>query len=594
MYKFNPIYNKLPEGPSLTGKEVKYTVKVNNAINSTAMNFVYCPDFTDDKIIIPMELVDEGEDYKTYEAKHKFSTAGLFWYYFEVFQGTHKFYLQKTEDFEVEPTGEVYSKFQQLVVKSLSKTVDTFKGGVMYHIFVDRFNKAGKVTPRGDLILRDDWGGDLTKNTKDFLILNKECFGGNLKGIEKKLPYLKSLNVSTLYLSPIFESNSYHKYNTADYEKIDSMLGSQEDFISLVKKAKQEDIRIVLDGVFNHTGADSKYFNKLGHYDTVGAYQSKNSPYYNWYDFKNYPDEYSSWWGFDTLPQIKNESQSFAKYIAGKGGIIEKYMKMGILGFRLDVVDELDEKTLNAICKSARGIKPNCIMIGEVWEDASNKIAYSNRRHYFNGNQLDSVMNYPLKEAIIHYVATGDARNLRNTIYTIKDHYPKETSDNLMNILGTHDTERIATVLDRCAKTNGAKDYVKLLKLASLLQYTVMGVPCVFYGDEQGVFGGNAPFCRVCFPWSKENKTIKNWYELLGRLRNHLAFKHGDLNVLTTENELFGFERVTRNRKVVVYTNASSETKTIELDGVYTNYETAKQVKGKIKILPYKYLILTK
>ena len=215
----------------------------------------------------------------------------------------------------------------------------------MYHIFVDRFNKAGKVKPRGDLILRDDWGGDLTKNTEDFLILNKECFGGNLKGIEKKLPYLKSLNVSTLYLSPIFESSSYHKYNTADYEKIDSMLGTQEDFVNLIKKAKQEDIRIVLDGVFNHTGADSKYFNKYGTYDTVGAYQSKNSPYYNWYDFKNYPEDYCCWWDFKSLPRIKDESQSFSKYIAGKGGIIEKYMKMGILGFRLDVVDELDEKS---------------------------------------------------------------------------------------------------------------------------------------------------------------------------------------------------------------------------------------------------------
>ena len=261
-------------------------------------------------------------------------------------------------------------------------------------------------------------------------------------------------------------------------------------------------------------------------------------------------------------------------------------MKMGILGFRLDVVDELDEKTLLSICKAARGVKPNCLIIGEVWEDASNKIAYS--------NQLDSVMNYPLKEAIINYVATGDATNLRNTLYMLKDHYPKEIRDSLMNILGTHDTERIATVLDRCCKETGKGDWVKLLKIASLLQYTVMGVPCVFYGDEQGVFGGSAPFSRVCFPWNKENKTIKNWYEFLGRLRKHIVFKHGALNILECDGSLFGFERVISNRKVLIYVNAGNEAKTLNLDGVFTNYETAKQVKGKVKLAPFKYLILTK
>ncbi len=594
MYKFNPVYDKLPGGPSLINKEVRYVIKINNIINSTAVNFVYSPDFSEDKVVVPMELIKTDDNYKTYEVKLKFSASGLYWYYFEVFQNDHKFYLQKTENFEVEPVGEIEHKFEQLVVKAPSKAVDTFKGGIMYHIFVDRFNKVGKVKPRGDMVLRDDWGGSLTKNTEDFLLLNKECFGGNLKGIEKKLPYLKSLNVSTIYLSPIFESNSYHKYNTANYENIDSMLGTEADFVSLLKKAKQEDIKIVLDGVFNHTGADSKYFNKFGNYDSVGAYQSPKSPYYNWYDFQEYPNKYSSWWGIDTLPQIKDNNQSFSKYIAGKGGIVEKYMKLGILGFRLDVVDELDEKTLLAICKAARGVKPNCLMIGEVWEDASNKIAYGKRTNYFNGHELDSVMNYPLKDAIINFVTTGNARNLRNTIYMLKDHYPKEIQDNLMNILGTHDTERIATILERANKENGGKDWVRLLKIASLLQYGVMGVPCVFYGDEQGVFGGTAPFSRVCFPWSKENKTIKNWYEFLGRLRKHIAFKHGVLNVLASDNGLFGFERVASNRRVVIYTNVSTEAKTIELDGVYTNYETAKQVKGKVKVLPYKYLILTK
>lgn len=592
MYWFNPIYNKLPCGPSQKEKAVTYSLKIAKEINSTAVNFCYCFDFCAQDTKVQMNSKDLGDKIE-YTVEITFDKPGWYWYYFEVYQGEHKFYLQKTNSFDVEPTGELKNKFQQLVYEKPSKADKSFKGGVMYHIFVDRFRREGKVTPRFDLILRDDWGGEITKNSKNFLIINKECFGGNLKGIEKKLDYLKSLNVSTIYLSPIFEANSYHKYNTADYSKIDSMFGSEKDFDNLVAKAKKMGMSIILDGVFNHTGSDSIYFNKNNNYNSVGAYQSTKSKYYNWFDFTSHPNKYSSWWGIESLPQIKKGNENFISYIAGKNGIIEKYMKKGILGFRLDVVDELANKTTKEICKAARRVNSKALMLGEVWEDASNKIAYDERKRYFLGNELDSVMNYPIKDAIINYVSTGNSENLKNTLYLILDHYPKDIQDNLMNILGTHDTSRIFSVLLSITNNDEIKAE-KLLKIATLIQYTVMGVPCVFYGDEQGIKGEGAPFCRKCFDWKKQNKKLKNWYVLLGNLRKNPVFANGNLNVLISNLAVFGFERVVGKKKVIIYTNVSSEKQTICLEDNLKNYITKNKANKKYILQPYSFAIFEK
>lgn len=587
MYIYNPIYNKFPQGPSLKGKEVVYKLKINKNINSTAVNFCYCKDFENIDKKLPMQVNEIG-DFLEYSVKVIYSQEGLYWYYFEVYQSSHKFFLQATSSFDVEPTGNLTTKFQQTVYFKKSSTTSSFKGGVMYHIFVDRFCKKGKVVPRFDLVLRDDWGGELYKGEPNYKKINKECFGGNLKGIISKLDYLKSLNVNTIYLSPIFEANSYHKYNTADYSKIDSMFGSEKDLTQLISKAKNKGINIILDGVFNHTGDDSIYFNRYNRYNSTGAYQSKDSKFFNWFSFDVFPNKYSSWWGIESLPQIKKPSQDFNRFIGNKNGIIEKFMKLGLLGFRLDVVDELNEQTLETICKAIRKTNKQGIVLGEVWEDASNKIAYESRKNYFTKNQLDSVMNYPVKDAIINYLLTKDCTQLKNTLFMIIDHYPKEVQDNLMNILDTHDTARIKTVL----KNNlDEKNTLKLLKIATLLQYCIVGNPCIFYGDEQGVEGGEAPLCRVCFPWNKQNKILKNWYVLLGKLRKNIVFKKGTMNIKICENGLFGIERLDGRNKVVVYTNVSESPKEITLGDCFYNFETKKKV-NKIKLLSNNYAIL--
>ena len=592
MYSFNPVFNKKPSGPSKKNCAVEYVLGISKDINPTAVFFCYKNDFNEDIVRNQMAIQHDGDSDITFRVSVTFEKEGLYWYHFEVYQGEHMFYLQCTPSLNVEPTGELTSCFQQLVYSTTSKTTKRFKGGVMYHIFVDRFYKQGEVIPRDDLILRRDWGGAITKNSDRFNVINKECFGGNLKGVISKLDYLKSLNVSTIYLSPIFEANSYHKYDTADYSKIDSMLGTQEDLEDLIKKAKANGIEIILDGVFNHTGDDSIYFNKYEHYNSLGAYQSKRSPYYKWYSFQSYPDKYSSWWGIDTLPQVKGNSKSFTNYIAGKGGIIEKYMKLGLLGFRLDVVDEIDNDRLNKICKAIKSVRKDGIVIGEVWEDASNKIAYDRRRNYFLGGQLDSVMNYPVKDAIINYITTQDSSNLNNVLYMIKDHYPKDIQDNLMNILGTHDTSRIMTIIkNNCDDKDRA---IKLFKIATLIQFTIMGVPCIFYGDECGLEGEGTPYCRVCFPWNKKNNTLKLWYEFLGKLRSDPVFASGDINILCANSAVFGFERVVGKSKVIVYTNTSNIKQKVAVEKGLYDCVSNKKVAQQVVVPANGYLILKK
>ena len=590
-YLFNPIFNKFPYGPSKKNKVVKYVLTINKNICSTAVFFNYCKDGENYENLVEMNRKEE-DDHIVYSINISFEEEGLYWYCFQVYQGQHFYYLQKTDNFEVNPTGENPSRFQQLVYSNVNKTSKNFNSGVMYHIFVDRFCKKGEVKSHTDLVLRDDWGGEITKNSTSFKVINKECFGGNLKGIISKLEYLKSLNVSTIYLSPIFEANSYHKYDTADYNKIDSMFGSEQDFKQLINKAKEKNIEIICDGVFNHTGDDSVYFNRFGTYKSIGAYQSKDSLYYDWFNFTLYPDKYDSWWGIDCMPQIKDNSPTFTKFLCCNNGILKKYMRMGLLGFRFDVVDELEDSKLTEICSSIRSIRKDALLLGEVWEDASNKIAYGKRRSYFLGKQLNSVMNYPLKNAIINYIETSNCNCLKNTIFLLKDHYPKEVCDNLMNILGTHDSSRIMSVIKNIS--NSEEDAIKKLKIASLLQFTIMGVPCIFYGDEQGVVGEGAPYCRVCFPLKNNNIALTNWYKFLGELRGQEVFNFGELNVLISDNALFGFERVDKNKKIVIYTNCENTNKQIKLNETLKDYKTKKQVKNIVDIPAYGYLILEK
>lgn len=605
-YIFNPIYNKYPQGTCKKGTTVKYELKVAGIVNVDYITFNYAQD-GGHIVKLRMQKGKNENGYISYYAEHKFTRAGQYWYHFEVFTDKEHFYLEKQDNFDVEKTYTLHDQYMQLVYAKDSQTTSSYQGGVMYHIFVDRFNSVGKVTPRPNAVMRKDWGGEVNSYENYEKIANDEFFGGNLKGIIAKLDYLKSLNVNSIYLSPIFEATSNHKYDTGDYSKIDSMFGTKQDLQQLIDQAKERGIGIILDGVFNHTGSDSVYFNKLNRYKSVGAFQSKNSPYYDWYTFTDYPNKYECWWSVSILPQINESNPSFIEYMTGKDGIIPGYMKMGLLGFRLDVVDELDQVFLDALCKSVREVRNDALIIGEVWEDASNKIAYSERRRYFLGDGLDSVMNYPLKNAIIDYIKTGNTKMLLSTIYMIKDHYPTNVQNNLMNILGTHDTARILTVLGLDNVSNAAayrKDNIyltpsekvraeKLLKQASLLQYTLMGVPCIYYGDEAGVQGIGDPYNRGCFPWDNINQDINDWYKNLGVLRNNPAFKQGSTNILYCDQGVICFERVFENNRIVVAINKSHDNFELNLLSPHINFFTNKSI-NHITLKHDEYVVLIK
>jgi glycosidase len=467
---------------------------------------------------------------------------GLFWYHFEFMAGgyTHRLYNG--------PYGTGYVDAEenpwQLTVYSGEQVVsDKWKGGIMYQIFPDRFRNSGSkkmLHKEGRLVPWDsepEWTED-----KSTGLWNTDYFGGDLKGIEEKLPYLASLGVDIIYLNPIFEAHSNHRYNTADYMHIDPVLGREEDFIDLCSAAHKLGMKIILDGVFSHTGDDSIYFNKYNHYDSVGAYQSKDSPYFSWYKFETWPNIYRSWWGIPLLPEVIETNPSYVDFITGPGGVIEKWLKLGADGWRLDVADELPDEFITAIRNRIKAVKPDALLLGEVWEDASNKTAYGVRRKYLLGTELDSVMNYPFRKAIIEFVANDNAEDFFEQILTITENYPKQITDSLMNPLGTHDTVRILTRVAGfdCEDMSTAEQAAfrldpearerakELLKIAAVLQYTLPGFPSLYYGDEAGLEGGKDPFCRASFPWGNEDKDLLEFYKELGSVRRHKSYVLAD------------------------------------------------------------------
>ena len=573
----------------------EYTTPIENAF--LKLNFDgEAPD------IFPMQKTEFG-----WTISLCFKQTGLYFYSFFIEnQGNISCGYQEMGVFSEQENG-----FLLTVSSADYHTPDWFKGGVMYQIFPDRFCKQGAMPDVKGRIAREDWGGTPSyRPNEKGKVLNNDFFGGNFKGIQSKLPYLKSIGITVIYLNPIFEAASNHRYDTSDYMKIDKFLGSEKDFDELVKAAKNQGIRIILDGVFNHTGDNSVYFNKYGEYSSLGAYQSKQSPYYTWYSFQEFPDKYSSWWGIDILPEVNESSPEYQEFIFGNDGVLKNWLRHGIGGYRLDVADELPDFFLKKLRKSVKDENPNAIIIGEVWEDASNKIAYSTRRQYLQGDELDSVMNYPLKDGIIKYMQTGNAAELLHCIRILQNHYPKETLDCLMNVLGTHDTARILTVLggiycknkDEMASESaylGEKERqiaIEKLKLAAILQFTLPGVPCIYYGDENGMEGHIDPFCRFCFDWTNLNEDLISFYQKLGQIREEYReiFKDGDFVPLRVEGGFILYKRVKSQKELYVFVNRSQKPYLLNLPQICKNCMTDEIYENELYVKPNSYAIFTK
>lgn len=513
---------------------------------------------------------------KCWTLQLSFSEPGLYFYYFII--GGTKAGLGKLRNIEF---NEQITYYQLLVYDKNFTTPDWLKGGVMYQIFPDRFYKGRSIAPADGKWLHQKWNEmPEYRMNEQGKVLNNDFFGGNFSGIIQKLDYLKDLNVTAIYLNPVFEAYSNHRYDTGDYMKIDPLLGTNEDFDRFIAECDRRNIHVILDGVFNHTGDDSRYFNKYGHYDEVGAYQSKNSKYYAWYNFKNFPDKYECWWGIDVLPSVNESCVSYENFITGQEGVIRHWMRRGVSGFRLDVADELPDQFIEKIRASAKAVRDDAIIIGEVWEDASNKIAYSKRRKYLQGTELDSVMNYPLKDAIIKFLKEEDTTALRETICMLRDNYPKSVLDSLMNILGTHDTARILTVLGGISACNKdemsqitmpeeVKDRAKCaLKIAAVLQFTLFGIPCIYYGDEIGMEGYGDPFCRHTFTWDNMDDDLLAFYRKLGSLRKNLSlFCDAEYIELYADKKCLVYERAKGKEQIIVAVNLGNNLFDIKFNG---------------------------
>lgn len=557
----------------------------------------------------PVEMRFEKSEngFSVYTADYVFDAAGIYYYRFEMRNRDGVWYYGRGENGE-SVCGENLPEWQLTVYKSTYKTPDFAKGNIIYHIFVDRFNRADGVKTKRKYRLHESFSESPEVVSADGKYYADDFFGGNFNGIREKLDYLEELGVGIIYLSPIFKAYSNHRYDTGDYLKVDELLGTEDDFKRLLDAAHEKGMKIILDGVFNHSGADSLYFNKFGTYDSLGAYQSKSSPYYDWYYFKKFPDEYACWWGCDNVPDLNKSNKDYRALVFGKNGVVEKWQKLGADGWRLDVVDELPIDFVNLLIKKIKSVNKDALVIGEVWEDASTKVSYGELRPYLLGDQLDGTMNYPFMNAIIAYVRDGDEKFFKETVQSILENYPKETVYCLMNSLGTHDTVRIINALSDVRAHGWSKTHKlgyklpdieyekakKKLYLASVLQFTLPGIPSIFYGDEAGLQGFDDPINRRPYPWGSEDEEILAHYRKLGRIRreNRAVFS-GGFN-MRDENGLVAYERAGGDDEILIAVNAGADDKTLFIKKEYTSLYNNKEYKDVVDVPGGSFVILKK
>ena len=563
---------------------------------------------------IPMKRADQKGDCFYWECSISLN-EGIYWYAFKFNSVETEYWVTKFDH----SLGEISNDgaWWQLTVYNKSySTPSWLDGGIIYQIFPDRFYNSGKAKKNvpNDRYIVKDWEQtpDFTpqKESDGVKFLGNDYYGGDLAGIQKKLPYLKKLGVNCIYLNPIFEAHSNHRYNTANYMKIDPLLGTDKDLKNLVEAAKKLDIHIILDGVFSHTGDDSIYFNKYNRYDDLGAYQSDESPYRSWYDFGETKDDYESWWGISTLPETQENDPHFTEYITGEKGVIRHWLSLGVKGFRLDVADELPDQFLDRIRVAVKADSSENFLLGEVWEDATNKISYNARRRFLRGKQLDSVMNYPFADAIISYLKGGNSRDLIDAVLEILENYPPQAVKLLMNHIGTHDTQRILTVLGSDGEFVNDRKWqseqhltpeqyekgIKLLKVAAVLQYTLPGVPSLYYGDEAGMEGYGDPFCRAAYPWGNENKDLLAFYQKLGQFRrSYNAFKSGEFIPFYANFGEIAYMRKSKNHTVLIAATRWHEKTTINVPKEFDNAKVIfgnRSKDGVLTLEPFGFTIL--
>ena len=566
---------KTPFGTLTPGESCSVSIHVPSSVGAVRVQLELL--HSDHAPYRPFDLTfrEKVGAYDIFRAEFSLPETGLYFYFFRIHNRDGSFRLFKQGDDTNMEAGDLW---QLSCVPADFATPDWAKGAVIYQLFPDRFRSSGPVCTEGKLepyVLHTGWNEDVFwQPTPQGIVLNNDFYGGNFRGIIEKMDYIAGLGTTILYLNPISKSFSSHRYDTGDYMTPDPMLGTEEEFSALCQAAHERGMKVILDGVYSHTGSNSLYFNKDGVFPGKGAYQSEDSPYRSWYTFQQWPGTYTSWWGFNTLPTVNKMDPAFVEYIiTGENSVIAHWLKLGCDGFRLDVADELPDEFLKLLRTRVKELNPDALVLGEVWEDASNKEAYGRRRKYFVDAELDSVMNYPFRTAILNFVRGRDAgKALRDTVLTIAENYPPQVFLSNMNLLGTHDTPRILTALvddfegprEEQAQRRLSRNQMDVardrLLMASFLQFTLPGSPSIYYGDEALMEGHRDPFNRRPFPWGREDRELQDHFRRLGRLRRDWeCLRLGDIRFFQYGDRHLDFTRSYGGKTLRVYCNRSAD-----------------------------------
>lgn len=561
-------FDRYPQGALPAGAQVRLRL---SAVGKEELQRVELRVWDGEEHRFPMRPLGMRGGKQYYEAQIAVSsTPCLYWYRFEAMLDGRRLVLGAPEDHTGCGEGKMGSEesFQITVYDPDYRTPDWMHEGVMYQIMVDRFFR-GEGTEAlfhakdgQNIMLHEAWDEmpflNISENGDNFA---NDFYGGNLEGVRQKLSYLRDLGVTVLYFNPIFEARTNHKYDTSDYMRVDPMFGDEKTLRALCAEAKKLGIRVMLDGVFSHVGDDSVYFNRRGtHGEKVGAYRDPDSPYAKWFTFRRWPDDYDCWWGFRTLPNVREMDEDYRRYILnGEDAVVKHWPRQGTSGWRLDVADELPMEFLRELRREVKSVSEDCAVLGEVWEDASHKVSYGQIRSYVLGDTLDSVMNYPLREALIDFLmGRRTAGGVARTLSSLNQNYPKPFLYALMNLMGSHDRPRILNVLagndgsDIPRAQRAQHSLTQEERMVGTLREHMMlrvlmsmpGMPCVYYADEAALEGCADPFCRRTYPWGHEDGQMLAYYRRLIAMRKaHQELRTGECAYIAPDDDVFGVIR---------------------------------------------------
>lgn len=566
---------KTPFGCVAPGQTVTLHLHIPTAVSAWKVEIVLCYEDGSPARYHEMYRIEQRGAYDIYEGDFSLFAPGLHFYYFQIHAPHGMFRLFKQgDDTNMEEGG----LWQISCISPDFTTPDWAKGAIIYQIFPDRFHRSGKCNLTGKLrpyTVHRHWDEDVDwAPDENGIVHNNDFFGGNFRGITEKMDYIASLGTGIIYLNPISKAFSNHRYDTGDYKIPDPMLGTEADFRDMCDAAHARGMKVILDGVYSHTGSNSLYFDRERTFGGNGAYCRQDSPFYHWYTFYQWPNNYHSWWNFDTLPTVNKMHPDFIRYvITDEDSVVAHWMKLGADGFRLDVADELPDEFIRMIHDRIREINPEALLMGEVWEDASNKTAYNHRRRYFTNAELDSIMNYPFRTAILNFMrGRDDGRGFKETVMSIVENYPSQVVACNMNLLGTHDTPRILTALvddfdgsrEEKARRRLSRNQLEVardrLMMASFLQYTLPGCPSLYYADETCMEGYKDPFNRRTYPWGREDTEILGHFRCLGKLRTqNIALRLGDIRFTVASDRHLAYTRSAQGQTLSIYVNRSGD-----------------------------------